>query len=73
MRGTIAKRLRNAARSVAKPSEFIDEQYFIKKLGQYFVTGCWAGYRRVYKDLKKLYKENNGTVAQCLKLLMEKP
>ena len=45
MRGTVAKRLRNAARKIARPNKQIYDHGGIK----------YTGYRRVYQDMKRAY------------------
>lgn len=51
MRGTIAKKLRQRARLVARN---LPSQLMISRHTKQII---WTGFRRIYKDLKKEYKE----------------
>jgi len=62
MRGTVAKRLRNTARKISKPTEAKVKWY--KKLLRHstktvdVATIRLEGYRRVYQDMKRDYKRS---------------
>ena len=66
MRGTVAKKLRKEARENSKATTY-RTKWFAKKTGKtnedgkpvmdYRGTTTCTGYRRIYQDLKKAYKE----------------
>jgi len=65
MRGTVAKRLRNAARKISKPTTAKVKWYKKWIPGKYDDNGSpitvdkqtvfYAGYRRIYQDMKRAY------------------
>ncbi len=67
MRGTVAKKLRRQARKVATSSER-KVRWAERLTGKtdsegkphkhYSGTLFWTGFRRIYKDMKKQYKES---------------